>query len=437
MIKISVIGLGKLGSPLLAACAKRGFEVVGLDLNKKFVNLVSQGKAPVYEPKLAETIKKNKKRITATADYNQAILSTDITLIIVPTPSVKNGSFSNKYVLGAAKNIAKVLSRKNKFHVVVIVSTVMPTSTDEEIIPLLEKASGKKIGIDFGVCYNPEFIALGSVIDNLLKPDIVLIGESDKKSGEILQNFYRKFLLNKPKVFRMSIVNAEIAKISLNSFVTTKISFANTLAQICASVPGGDVDKVTAAISQDSRIGEKYFRGGLAFGGPCFPRDNRAFSYFANKQKVSAPLSKATDIVNKNMQSFLINKIISLAGSKKLISILGLSYKQNTDVVEESPGIKIANELSAKGYMVSVWDPVALNNAKKFLAAQIKISSSLKDCVSNCDILAIMTPWDSFKNINPSFLKRSGKKSVLLDCWDIVDHVKYQNVVDYKTIGQL
>ena len=436
MQTVSVIGLGKLGSPFLATCASRGFKVIGLDVNSHFVNLISQGKAPVYEPKLADTIKKNKNRITTTTDYNLAIANTDITFVIVPTPSTTNGSFSNKYILSAAINIAKVLSKKEKFHVIVIVSTVIPTSINKQIIPLIEKISGKKVGINFGVCYNPEFIALGSVIDNLLNPDIVLIGESDEKSGEIMQKFYRKFLLNKPKIFKMNIVNAEIAKIALNSFITTKISFANTLAQICASVPGGDVDKVTEAIGQDSRIGQKYFKGGLPFGGPCFPRDNRAFSYFADKQKVLAPLPKATDIVNKNMHNFLINKIIRSTGSGKKVSIIGLAYKNNTDVVEESEGIKIANILSAKGYKVSVWDPIALNNAKKYLSSQIKISKSLKSCVSDCDILAIMTPWDSFKNIKTSLLKRKYKKLILLDCWNILDKVKYQNIANYITIGK-
>lgn len=436
MLKISVIGLGKLGSPILAACAHRGFEVVGLDVNKMFVELVNQSKAPVDEPKLTETIEKNKGRITATTDYNKAILETDISFVIVPTPSKKSGAFSNKYVLSAVRNIGKALSNKGRFHVVVIVSTVLPTSCDKEIIPAIEKISAKKAGLDFGVCYNPEFIALGSVIDNLLSPDLVLIGESDEKSGEIMEKFYKKFCINKPRVFRMNLVNAEIAKIALNSYITTKISFANTLAELCQNIPGGDVDQITSAIGQDSRVGNKYFKGGLPFGGPCFPRDNRAFSYFANKQKIKTPLATATDVVNKRMSSSLINQIVGATNPRKKIGILGLSYKKDTDVVEESPGIKVANVLAGRGLEVYVWDPKSLTSAKKLLTSKVKISRSLEDCVDCSEIIVIMTPWDEFKNIRLNRLKRKNEKPILLDCWKILDQLKYQKVAEYRTIGR-
>lgn len=436
MQTISVIGLGKLGSPFLATCASRGFNVIGLDVNSHFVDLINQGKAPVDEPNLAQLIVENRKKIKATPDYSEAINNSSITFIIVPTPSIKSGAFSNEYVISAARNIGKVLANKDKFHLLVITSTIMPKSMDIEIIPALEKASAKRLNRDFGVCYNPEFIALGSVIDNLLNPDFVLIGESDKNSGEMLESFYRKFSVNKPPIVRMNFVNAEIAKIALNSYITTKISFANTLAQICEQVSGGDVDQVTAAIGLDTRVGNKYLKGALPYGGPCFPRDNRAFFSFANEVGVRAELAKAADLVNENMTVQIVKTVEEIAANKNSkIAILGLAYKPDTDVAEESAGVKIANLLSRKSAKVYVWDPKAMARARELLSPKILFARSLRDCLAKSDIIIIATPWPEFKGIKPSDLAVSGKRPFLLDCWRILDRVKYDKVAFYQTVG--
>ena len=436
MQTISVIGLGKLGAPLLATIASRGFDVVGIDINPKVVATINQKKAPVDEPGLEQLIAKNHRKIKATSDYDEAINNSDITFIIVPTPSTKNGAFSNEYVVSAIRKIGKVLAKKDKFHLVVVTSTIMPKSMDIEIIPVLEKASGKRLNTDYGVCYNPEFIALGSVIDNLLNPDFVLIGESDRKAGQILEEFYKKFCTNKPPIKRMNFVNAEISKLALNSYITTKISFANTLAQICEKVPGGDVDIVTSAIGQDSRIGSKYLKGALPYGGPCFPRDNRAFASFANKVGVQASLAKATDLVNENMIDQIVKKVAKIGANKNCkIAILGLAYKPDTDVAEESAGVKIANLLSRKSAKVSVWDPRAMARARKLLSPKILFARSLRNCLTKSDIIIIATPWPEFKSIKPSDLAINGKKPFLLDCWRILDRLKYDKVAFYQTVG--
>ncbi|OGD86185.1 hypothetical protein A2164_03120 [Candidatus Curtissbacteria bacterium RBG_13_35_7] len=434
MQKISVIGLGKLGAPLLATIAERGFEVVGVDIADSTIEKINKGEVPVEEPDLAKLLKKNRLRIKATKDYSEAIKNTDITLIIVPTPSKKNGTFTNRFVLDAVKNIAKVLKIKNKYHLVVVTSTVIPGSMDKEIVPVLEKVTGKKAGKDFGVCYNPEFIALGSVIKNLLEPDLVLIGESDLRSGRILENFYHKLCINKPPIVRMNFVNAEIAKIALNSYITTKISFANTLMQICEKIPGGNVDDVARALGFDSRIGAKYLKGGLPYGGPCFPRDNRAFNNFAKNLKVKSLLARSSDKINNTLFKYLSSKISSI-NPKGKIAILGLSYKKDTDVVEESAGIKIANSL-AKKHKVIVWDPTAIENAKKLLSPAIRVASSLKNCLSNVDIAVITIPWDEFGKIKPAYFKGNPKKTILIDCWGIVDQVKLQKVANIQLLGQ-
>src|SRR5258708_5056180 len=273
---------------MAASYASRGFTVLGVDINQQFVDALNLGKAPVQETNLQQYINENKERLSATVDYKSAVVGSDITFIIVPTPSESAGGFSIKYVLNAAEEIGKALAEKNSFHVVVLTSTVLPKDSEDYIIPALEKASGKKCGQDFGFCYSPEFIALGSVIRDLLNPDFFLVGEFDKKSGDILEEFYRQ-INEKAPVKRMTIPSAELAKISLNHFLTMKITFANMLAEVAENIPGVNVDSVVGAIGQDRRIGHHYLKPGLVFGGPCFPRDNRAFAYMAAKRGVSVP----------------------------------------------------------------------------------------------------------------------------------------------------
>src|SRR5262249_32804959 len=195
--------------------------------------------------------------------------------------------------------IGRALRAKQRFHLVVLTSTVMPGTTGGPVRAALEEASGKRVGQDFGLCYGPEFIALGSVIRDFLNPDFVLIGESDLRSGAMLESLYKEVCENDPPVARMNLVNAEITKLSINSYVTTKISFANMLARICEKLPEADVDVVTAALGLDSRIGTKYLKGAVSYGGPCFPRDNRAFAALARQLDAPADLPEATDPFNR------------------------------------------------------------------------------------------------------------------------------------------
>jgi UDPglucose 6-dehydrogenase len=251
---------------------------------------IQEGRPPVKEPYLAEMIAANRERLSATENYEAAILSTEATFIIVPTPSEPDGTFTLRYVMSTAEKIGAALRKKQGWHLVVLSSTVMPGSTGDRLLPALERHSGKKCGVDFGLCYNPEFIALGSVIRDMLKPDMILIGESDTRSGDILEKFYSGVCESNPQIQRMNFVNAELTKLSVNTFVTTKISYANMLAQVCETLPGADADVVTAALGCDSRIGPKYLKGALGYGGPCFPRDNVAFSALARTNGVPAPL---------------------------------------------------------------------------------------------------------------------------------------------------
>jgi len=295
--RVSVVGLGKLGAPLAAVLASRGFSVIGLDVNKTLVDALNAGKMPIVEPQLNELIAANRARLSATMDANEAIQKSDASFVIVPTPSDSTGFFSNRFVLQAMETLGKALRTKAGYHMVVITSTVMPGTTGSEIKAALEAASGRKVGPELGLCYNPEFIALGSVVRDMLFPDMILIGESDSRAGDELEAVYRNSVNSKPEFHRMNLVNAELCKISVNTFVTTKISYANMIADMCDHLPGADADVVTRAVGADSRIGRKYLKPAIGYGGPCFPRDNKAFAALGRKLGVNTALAEATDAI--------------------------------------------------------------------------------------------------------------------------------------------
>ncbi|HLC34099.1 MAG TPA: nucleotide sugar dehydrogenase, partial [Anaerolineales bacterium] len=246
--KVAIIGLGKLGAPMAAAVASRGIQVIGADLDPSKVEAINRGEAPVRETNLAETIRAGHARLRATTDIRWAALEAEVIFIIVPTPSEPDGGFSLRHVLPALDEVGKAIGATAERRVVVITCTVMPGHTGGPIRERLEAVSGKKAGADFGLCYSPEFIALGSVIHDFLNPDLILVGESDAHTGELLEAFYKKVCQNEPVIARMNFVNAELSKLSVNTFVTTKITFANMLAHLCEQIPGAEVDVVTRAI---------------------------------------------------------------------------------------------------------------------------------------------------------------------------------------------
>ena len=270
--KLSVIGLGKLGCTMMACFAHKGWEVIGVDVNELTIETLKKSQSPIDEPHVEQMLIENSDRINVTTDYEPAILNSDASFIIVPTPSNDDGSFSTVYVEKAAMEIAKVLSKKRGYHLIIITSTVLPGDT-LRIAYDIAKKSGKKLGAEFGVVYNPDFIALGKIVHDFLNPDMILIGEYDKKSGDIIDDIHRRLIENSPTIHRMNFYNAELAKISLNAYCTLKITFANVIAEICEKLPGGDSELVLKAVGSDSRVGNKYFKGGLGYSGPCLLPD--------------------------------------------------------------------------------------------------------------------------------------------------------------------
>lgn len=422
---------------MVACLAERGFSVIGVDVNSTFIDQINAGEAPVQEPGLPEMLHRNREFIRATADYSEAIAQSDATFVIVPTPSDASGKFSLKYIFSAIEHIGAALRQKDGYHLVVITSTVMPGATDQEIRPALEAASGKRCGEGFGLCYSPEFIALGNVIHDMLNPDFVLLGESDPQAGAILEQIYRQLVNGNPPFSHMNLVNAELAKISVNTYVTTKISYANMLGEICENLPGADVDVVTSAIGQDSRIGKKYLRGATGYGGPCFPRDNIAFGVLAQAVGANATLAAATDAVNRKQAERIVSRLLPKLVPNAKVGILGLSYKPDTGVIEESQGVALAKELLSKGYAVVLYDPLALDNVRQLLGTQAQYATSVQDCVHEADVIVVTTPDRAYQSLQPSDLTpvNSSQRKVVLDCWRVLDREQLAPVCEYMALG--
>ncbi len=413
---IAVIGLGKLGAPLAAVLANKGHRVIGVDLDPRAVAAINQGRAPVAEPGLQSCIDAAGDRLRATDDFAEAIAASEISIVIVPTPSGPDGRFGNHFVLDAVRRIGAALRGTSQYHVVNIASTMMPGSTGGEVRTALETASGLVVGVDVGLCYNPEFIALGSVVHDLLHPDMVLIGQSDARAGDVVEAVYRGILATAPSVRRMGWVDAELTKIAVNTFVTTKISYANMLSEICERLPGADVDVVTAALGMDSRIGPKYLRAALGYGGPCFPRDNVAMAALANGLGVRADVAEATDAVNRRQVGRVVALVGRLAGSGT-VAVLGMAYKPDTPVVDESQGVLIARALAAAGHTVLIADPEALEAARAVLGDTVTAIGSAEAAVAAADLVVIATPAAAFRNL-PVAAFRGGK--IVVDCWRVL-----------------
>jgi UDPglucose 6-dehydrogenase len=436
--RVSVVGLGKLGLCSAVCFAARGLDVVGVDVRADIVDAVNDGRAPFYEPRLQETLESAGPRLRATQDYRRALNESEATFLIVPTPSQPDGHFSWAYLQEALLHLGGALRESGKeSHLFGVTSTVSPGTTERHLIPLLEERSRRKLNDGFRMCYNPEFIALGSVISDFLAPDLVLIGESDAEAGDALERLYRRVCENTPHIARMSIMSAEIAKISLNAFLTMKISFANTLASICEAIPGADADAIGRAIGADRRVSPYFLKGGLPFGGPCFPRDNRAFAAFARPHNVEARLADATDEINRGRASRLAALVTSLLGRAhdRTVAVLGVAYKHGTPVIEESPGAAIVDELlNIGGVRVLVYDPLAMDAARLRFGDRVVYATSLRDAVGNAALCLVATPADEFRGIDDTFITRN--PTTIVDCWRILDAARLGGRVTYVPLGK-
>ena len=425
--RITVCGLGKLGTCVAACLAARGFEVVGIDIDRQKVESLRKGVAPVQEPKLQEMIEASGDRLNAASDLSEALATSQACFFVIPTPSLPDGSFSNDHLLKSLHEVARqVKQRGHENFLFVINSTVTPGSCDAVVKPLLEQLLNGKCGQDFSLCYNPEFIALGDVVRGLLEPDFVLIGESDACSGDLLSDLYSRFTANAAPVERMSLASAELAKISLNCAVTMKISFANQLSAVCAKFPNADARAILKAIGRDRRIGHEYLKLGLGFGGPSFPRDNRLFQYTAESVGIAAPLARATDQVNDNVNMRLLATVLSRTRDGSPIGVLGLAYKPFTSVIDCSPGVWLCQSLAERGHPVFAHDYQAGEVASSiFTNGRVTVCETPADVLQkDCSAFAITCPWPGYKDLFRSVAARGiPRGSVVIDPWSVLDQV--------------
>lgn len=435
-MRISISGLGKLGASMAAAITSRGHEVVGVDVNSDAVDAVNAGRAPVQETGLEELIAANKDRLRATLDQKEAVLATDLTFVIVPTPTDETGMFSTQYAIWAFREIGKALAAKTDYHTVVLTSTVAPGATRRDLLSALERESGRRCGPDFGLCYSPEFIALGSVIRDFLNPDFTLVGEFDSRSGQALENAYAEIMLNDPPCKRMSIENAELTKLAVNTFVTTKIAYANMLTAICERLPNGDIDVVSDALGQDRRIGRQYLTGGLGYGGPCFPRDNIALNAFSKTVGIDAIIARATDQLNRLQTDAIAKRLANLAPQDGTVAILGLAYKPHSHVVEESQAVRIALALADEGLRVIGYDPLARQTAQLELKDKAVMLDDLQMCIGQADVIVVATPDPAFSRLSASDFPKKDPQVIVYDCWrHLAQNLEKAPYIRYMALG--
>jgi UDPglucose 6-dehydrogenase len=441
--RISVFGLGKLGACIAATLASRGFQVTGYDVDGRKTEAVKKGLAPIEEPYLQETIEEAGPRLKATDEIQEAIHESDASFFVPSTPSLPDGSFSNHFLIPALESAAVAVHKyRKKRHLFVVNSTLTPGTSDKVLKPLLEKLLVGECGTDFGICYNPEFIALGDVIHGILQPDFVLIGESDTLSGELLSQVYKALNTNSPPIERMSNINAELAKISLNCAVTMKISFVNQLSGVCAKIPGADPGVILKAIGKDRRVGSDYLKPGLGFGGPCFPRDNKLFQYVAQSVGVEAALSHATDVVNEDVNRRLLETILSLSPDGASVGVLGLAYKPFTAVIDCSAGMWLCQQLAQVGRQVFAHDYLAGSSAASaFPKGRVRICADPREILQNgCQIFVLTCPWPGYGELFESSVGHlSGKAVVIVDPWHLLEArmPQFKSVRYITTLGSM
>lgn len=440
MKRVSIFGLGYVGLSTAVCFSSKNVNVIGYDVDKSKVDTLNNGIPTIYEEGLEELLKTSLKngKIKFTSDPKKAIMESDITFIAVGTPSKEDKSIDLSYVESAATQVGEALREKNSWHLIVVKSTVVPGTTEGLVIKTIEKISGKKCGLDFGVCMNPEFLKEGSAIYDTLNPDRIIIGEYDKKSGDYLEDFYKKFYDNKlPPVLRTSLINAELIKYANNAFLAMKISFINMIANLCQALPKSDVEDVARGIGYDKRIGSLFLKAGIGWGGSCFPKDLAALKSFSRSLNLDLPLLDATIIVNEYQPINAVNLIENKLGNfkDKVVAVLGLAFKAGTDDIRESVAIKLVEELVRRGARVKVYDPVAMRSASKKLGDKVYYAKDSLDCISNADCAIVATEWEEFKRITAKQFRELMRRPLVFDGRRIYDPKNYENEIEFLAVG--
>lgn len=410
-MKITVIGTGYVGLVAGACLADMGNNVICVDNNEDKLKKLENGIIPIYEPGLEELVKSNvsENRLRFTSNIDNAVKESEVCFIAVGTPQGEDGSADLQYVLGVAKEIAKAM---NGYKVIVDKSTV-PVGTAKQVTELIKQYTK----YDFDVVSNPEFLKQGNAVDDFLSPDRVVIGSNSEKATAIMQEIYAPFFRTGNRVIVMDVESAEMTKYASNSFLATKISFMNEIAQLCEKV-GANAEMVRVGMSTDSRIGNKFLFPGLGYGGSCFPKDVKALIKTGIDNGVDMNIIKSVDETNKLQRKLFIDKIVSRFGenlSDKTFAVWGLAFKPKTDDMREAPAITIINELLNRGAKIQAYDPKAMESAKYHFQNRIIYSKTSYEALKNADALLLLTEWNEFRRPDMDKIKELLKTPVIFD----------------------
>jgi len=420
-----VFGLGYVGCVSAACLADSGHSVIGVDVNQNKVDIINRGRSPVVEKDIDGIIQRvvKSRKLVATTDEREGAEHSEISMICVGTPSNDNGSLDLSYVKKVSAEIGAGLREKEKYHVVIVRSTVLPGSVDGEIIPILEKTSGKRAGVDFGMCMNPEFMREGSSVYDFYHPPLIVIGELDRRSGDAVQEIYAN--IDAP-VVRTSIKVAEMIKYVNNAFHGLKVCFGNEIGNICKKL-GIDSHEVMKIFCMDTKLNLSscYLKPGFAFGGSCLPKDLRAIVYKGQREDLRLPL--LSSILDSNENQIRMGIKLITETKKKKIGIFGFSFKPGTDDLRESPMVELIETLLGKGYKISIYDKnVSIARIfganKEYIEKEIPhisslMCSSIQKVLKDSEVLVIGNNSDEFRKI-PQLMRED---QILIDLVRIVN----------------
>lgn len=432
-MNITVVGTGYVGLVTGTCLAETGNNVVCVDIDAKKVAMMQQGNVPIYEPHLDVLFQRNIKaeRLKFTTSLEDGLEFGEIVFLALPTPEDEDGSADLSYVLGVAEDIGKLLT---SYKVIVDKSTV-PVGTAEKVTATI----AKNAKVDFDVVSNPEFLREGFAVDDFLKPERIVVGSSSEKATELMQKLYNPFVRSGNPIIIMDEKSAELTKYAANSFLATKITFMNEIANFCEKV-GADVDKVRIGMGTDSRIGKRFLFPGIGYGGSCFPKDVKALQKSGKDNGYDFEILDAVIGVNDVQKTRLIPKVVSYFNDDlqgKTIAIWGLAFKPETDDIREAPALYIIDELLSRGAKVCAFDPEAMPNVKHKYGNKISFAPSMYETLDNADALIISTEWSIFRTPNFKTIKEKLNNAVIFDGRNLYDINDMQNEgLKYISIGR-
>ena len=432
-MKIGVIGLGFVGLSLTSVLSSKGYDTVGIDINKEKCKKISKGISPFFEPELEKILKNGlKKKLKISNDFS-LINNCDFLFVTVGTPQNTNGSIDLSIIKKAISTIGESLKKNKKKPIIFVKSTVTPGTMKKIILPILEKKSNKKAGKDFGLISNPEFLQESSAIKDTKFPHVVVLGGYQTKFMKKAKIFFMKLHPNVPIIIT-NHETAEMIKYANNSFLATKISFINQLSNICQKIPGANIDDIAKTIGLDPRIGKLFLNAGPGYGGSCLPKDMKALINFANISGINPILLNAVEEVNTKQ----LKQIISLTKQKlgnlssKKITILGTAFKPDTDDIRDSIAIELIKKLLKMKPKIIIHDPKAMKNTKRIFEDKISYAKTIEDALSKSHCVIIMTQWKQYEKLNNNEFKYMTRKFVI-DCRRML--VGKQLDIDYYAIG--